>query len=101
MEGAGWDAQGGGLCESDLKVIHVKMPNINLAPILDKPQITDSEYECPTYVTSQRAGTLSTTGHSTNFIMTLELPCNPEGKGTATAGHWIKRSVALLSQLDQ
>lgn len=77
------------------------MPNINLVPILDKPTITDSQYECPTYVTSLRAGTLSTTGHSTNFILTLELQCNPEGKKEVTPEHWIKRSVALLSQLDQ
>jgi dynein heavy chain len=50
------------------------MPNINLIPVLDKPQIGEYIYECPTYVTSFRAGTLSTTGHSTNFIMTVDLP---------------------------
>ena len=76
------------------------MPHINLVPVLDKPSITNDYYECPTFVTSKRAGTLSTTGHSTNFIMNLELKCNPEGKTDATPEHWIKRSVALLSQLN-
>ena len=79
----------------------MKMPVITLIPvdikIKNRPkevQLHSSNYECPLYRSPARFGTLKTTGHSSNFVMYVDIQCN---EGT-NAKHWIKRGVALLCE---
>mmetsp|Transcript_5009 Transcript_5009/g.15033 ORF Transcript_5009/g.15033 Transcript_5009/m.15033 type:complete len:418 (+) Transcript_5009:2-1255(+) len=100
LQGCGWNIQRGVLKESDKDVLFEAMPVINLKPmgIADvKARIKDGNmYECPIYKTSERKGTLSTTGHSTNFVKYF--PLNQEEREVA---HWISRGVAMLCMMDE
>ncbi|CAK9804539.1 Dynein axonemal heavy chain 1 [Anthophora plagiata] len=91
LEGCRWDGEY--LNESLPKELYTNMKPILLLPeVGHKPP--EGIYSCPVYKTINRAGTLSTTGHSTNFVLPMELPSlNPQS-------HWIKRGVALICALD-
>lgn len=70
------------------------MPVIWLEPVLEKDAIDEKAYQCPLYKTSLRAGELSTTGHSTNFVLFMNLPSE------MVQDYWIRRGVALLCMTD-
>lgn len=55
---------------------------------------TYKTYKCPLYRTSARAGTLSSTGHSTNFVTAVDLPSKH------LSDFWVMRGIAMLCQLD-
>lgn len=101
MQGAGWDLAGCQIKESNAGELFVLMPVILLYPLVlkdfaaaqkAKPKV---DYDCPMYKTSERRGTLSTTGHSTNFVMYIQL-----AYADKDPAHWTRRGTALLCMLD-
>jgi dynein heavy chain len=99
IQGAGWDLASHGICESEKAVLFVQLPVIWMKVVIqedwDRMSKEIGRYTCPLYKTSLRKGTLSTTGHSTNFVTYYQLPSREVDQG-----HWIRRGVALLCMLD-
>jgi len=96
LEGARFDESSAVLGESEPKVLFTKLPSLWLRPQREADIADRAHYLCPLYKTSDRRGTLSTTGHSTNFVMFLKLPRLEE----QPQEHWVKRGVAALCELD-
>ncbi|KAI9189908.1 hypothetical protein H9P43_001341 [Blastocladiella emersonii ATCC 22665] len=112
LEGARWDRDAGRLTESKPKILFDAMPIVHVVPAgpnqqsgkLAGPTVQPGgavvipaevfKYISPVYKTSARRGTLSTTGHSTNFVMNIELLSDLPQR------HWINRGCAVLLQLD-
>ena len=82
------------LVEQSPKVLFTLAPTMWTKPAKESELSEYPFYDCPVYKTSERWGMLSTTGHSTNFVMMVRLPSNKPQK------HWIQRGVAMLTQLD-
>jgi dynein heavy chain len=100
MDGARWDDSQMCVEDSFPKVLWSDMASIWLKPVVieEDDRNYDKLYKCPIYKTSERKGVLSTSGHSSNFIMWLQIPhsCKPPH----SEYFWTKRGVALISQTD-
>jgi dynein heavy chain len=103
LQGARWDASAGVLAEALPRQLDAVLPIMHLLPTRVTPGAEGHgggsaarTYECPVYKTSERAGTLSTTGHSTNLVMHVLLPISAQH----SPSHWVKRGTALISQQD-
>ena len=93
LEGARWDPEVCTLAESRPKELFTSMAVIHLLPTAHRIKPESGIFITPCYKTLTRAGTLSTTGHSTNFVMKIELP------SVMPPEHWIKRGLALFCSL--
>ncbi|KAL3678222.1 hypothetical protein R1sor_021178 [Riccia sorocarpa] len=93
IEGARWDDENMVLTESRPKELYSPAPMIWLMPVEQSKKNDKKCYHCPLYRTTERRGVLATTGHSSNFVLMVDLPTgsNPD--------HWVRRGVAALLSL--
>ncbi|KAM6325251.1 LOW QUALITY PROTEIN: dynein axonemal heavy chain 1 [Podargus strigoides] len=94
LEGARWDPAAFQLAESRPKELYTEMAVIWLLPVPNRKPPATGVYLCPIYKTLARAGVLSTTGHSTNYVIAVEIPTDKPQK------YWIKQGTALICALD-
>jgi dynein heavy chain len=92
LEGCRWSYEEHTLVPSRPKELYTDLPMFNFVPEQERKQ-PPNVYECPLYKVLTRRGVLLTTGHSTNFVMVLELPTNDE------PDKWIKAGVAAVLAL--
>lgn len=76
IEGARWNSRTKSLDDPFPKELFAKMPVLHLVPEQDREPPSGGIYRCPVYKILTRTGTLSTTGHSTNFVTWIEIPSN-------------------------
>jgi dynein heavy chain, axonemal len=84
-----WDESKGGLCDAEIGELSPRLPALWLKPCTELE--IGNRYEAPLYKTPVRAGVLSTTGHSTNFVLSILL------ESMKPPEFWILRGTALLT----
>ena len=93
LEGARWDKIEHCLAWSFPKDLYTAMPIMHLIPVEHRVSPETGIYFCPVYKVLSRRGTLSTTGHSTNFVLFVELISK------ISQDIWIRAGVALFLSL--
>jgi len=87
LEGARFCSKDGFIRPSEPKILYTPLPIMHFDPQLDRATPANI-YRCPIYKVLSRRGVLSTTGHSTNFVIYLEVPSD------GLEADWIRAGVA-------
>eukprot|EP00937_MAST-01D_sp_MAST-1D-sp2_P003222 g3222.t1 len=97
LEGARWDEEIQSINDSIPKQLYTMLPVLHLVPVQHRKAPTEGIYRLPVYKILSRRGVLATTGHSTNFVMWMEVPSNRRNIinniGMADQDTWIKAGV--------
>ena len=94
MEACRWAYSAHCLADPVPKVLFSEAPFIWLNPVFEREPLDPAMYyDAPIYKTLARAGTLSTTGHSTNCVLMLEAPSDRQ------QAFWINRAAAFFRAL--
>jgi len=92
MEAFRWDASRQQISDAVRGEMIATLPMLHMEP-RQNFVVDPSNYLSPLYKTAARAGVLSTTGHSTNFVVTVNLPTDKP------QDYWISMGSALLCQM--
>jgi dynein heavy chain len=103
LEGARWNSEKRVLDDSVPKQLYTELLPMHFMPIQHRKKPTSGVYRCPVYKVLSRMGTRSTTGHSTNFVLWIELPSDRRDTinnlELADSDYWIKAGVAAFCSL--
>jgi len=90
--GARFDRESKLIADSYHKEMHDTLPVFHFIPTSNFKR-SPKDYECPLYKTAVRAGVLTTTGASSNYIIGLDIPTDK------TPDYWVRMGVAALCAL--
>ena len=93
IEGAKWNYEEHRIGRPVPKELFSGMPVLWMIPKIDRVPPESGIYKCPVYKVTSREGSLSTTGHSTNFVRYVEIPSGKE------QSEWVKAGVACFLSL--
>lgn len=92
LEGARWSNSTHQIEDSRPKELFTDLPSLWFCPTKNRVP-NDLDYRCPCYKVVSRKGTLLTTGHSTNFVLYIELSTD------TVIDKWIKAGMAAFLAL--
>lgn len=93
IEGCRWNNETHKIGDSLPKVLYTDLPCMHFLPIVNKVTEKKGIYNCPVYKVLSRQGTLSTTGHSTNFVLFMEIPTDKD------ENDWVRAGIAAFLAL--